>query len=404
VSRQQVDVHLDVEGVSTIIGTAWFTQKRSSVATVFAYSGDHLAARGAIAIDPRLPLVSGNQHVPGLPGAFQDCAPDRWGRNLIQKRHRAQRDAGRSADLTDIDFLLGVSDQTRQGALRFTRPDSDTFLDTGYEVPKLMQLPALLNAADRVDTSDDLAAVKELLEAGSGSLGGARPKASVVDTDGRLMIAKFPHRSDEWDVMAWEAVALDLAEAAGIRVPERRLVSIADQRHVLLMRRFDRSPQGFRIPYMSAMTAIEATDGDFHDYEEIAEAITDIGASAKADLSELFRRAAFNAAIHNTDDHLRNHGFLAADGAWRLSPAFDMNPNPDTSTHRVTGIAGATSIEDSARGLRDLADVCRLKPDQAQIILGEVHDAVGQWRSAAQRHHLSAREIERFAEALDGTA
>lgn len=401
VARQQLDVYLDINGAPSIIGTAWFTQKRSAIATVFAYASDYISSRDAFAVDPKLPLVSGNQHVPGLPGAFQDCSPDRWGRNLIQKRQRAQRDTNRAADLTDIDFLLGVSDETRQGALRFTRPDSGTFLDSNNGVPKLVQLPTLLNAADRVDAADDLAAVKELLDAGSGSLGGARPKASVVDTDGHLLIAKFPHRSDEWDVMAWEAVALDLAEAAGIRVPRRRLVSVADQRHVLLMHRFDRSLQGFRIPYMSAMTAIEAADGEFHDYEEIAEAIADIGSAAKADLEELFRRAAFNVAIHNTDDHLRNHGFLAADGAWRLSPAFDMNPNPNAATSRVTGIMGATSIEDAESGLVDLAQVCRLSTRQAEGVQGDVNAAVAQWRSVAQQHGITKREMELFTEVLD---
>jgi serine/threonine-protein kinase HipA len=401
VASQQLDVYLDIKGTPAIIGTAWFTQRRSSVSTVFAYTSDHLATRGAFAIDPRLRLVSGNQHVPGLPGAFQDCAPDRWGRNLIQKRHRAQQGSSRSADLTDVDFLLGVSDESRQGALRFTRHGEAIFLDSTNKVPKLIRLPALLNAADRVDTADDLSAVKDLLDAGSGSLGGARPKASVLDTDGHLLIAKFPHQSDQWDVMAWEAVALDLAEAAGIRVPERRLITVADKRHVLLMRRFDRSHDGYRIPYMSAMTALEAADGEWHDYEEIAEAVSDIGSAAKADLRELFLRAAFNVAIHNTDDHLRNHGFLAADGAWRLSPAFDMNPNPHGSIDRVTGIAGTTSLSDAESGLADLARACRLSASEAEIIRNDVRTAVAGWRSAAQAYGVTGRELELFAEVLD---
>lgn len=397
----ELDVHLDRKGEVSPIGTAWFSQRRTGVSTVFAYDSAYLSQRGAAAIDPRLPLVSGNQHVPGLPGAFQDCAPDRWGRNLIQKRQRAQRQSGRSADLTPVDYLLGVSDQTRQGALRFTRSGSSEFLDPHGRVPKLIQLPALLHAADRIDTTDDLAAVKDLLDAGSGSLGGARPKASVIDTDGHLLIAKFPHSSDEWDVMAWEAVALDLAEAAGIRVPDRRLITVAEERNVLLLRRFDRSAHQHRIPFMSAMTALEAADGEWHDYEEIAETITDIGSTAKADLEELYRRAVFNVAIHNTDDHLRNHGFLADGGAWRLSPAFDMNPDPHAGTSRVTGISGTNSIDGADTGLRDLSRACRLSPDRAQSVRRDVQAAVRTWRSVAESHRIGPSDLERFAATLD---
>lgn len=336
-----------------------------------------------------------------MPGAFQDCSPDRWGRNLIAKRHRQAREEQRQADLNDVDFLIGVSDQTRQGALRFTHGGSDSFLDPYNRVPKLIELPRLVAAVDQLgDSDDEFGAVKTLLDAGSGSLGGARPKASVRDRDGNLAIAKFPHGDDEWNVIRWECVTLDIAERAGIATPHRELVPMSDGRGVLVLRRFDRTDRQFRIPYISAMTLLAATDGDWHDYTEVGEHLTDVSAAAGADLRDLYRRVAFNVAVHNTDDHLRNLGFLWVRGGWCLAPAFDINPSPDPARQRVTGIAGATHGHDEPTGLADLARTCRLTSDQVQRIHDDINYAVSSWRTSASRRGISSKEIERFANAF----
>ena len=397
-AKRELDVYIDLDGEPVRLGQAWFTQRRGGpVSSVFAYSATFLARRDAIAIDPNLELVTGNQYVDGLPGAFQDCAPDRWGRNLIDKRHRRSDSSARRASLNDVDYLVEVSDRTRQGALRFKASGEDHFLHPDSDVPKLIHLPRLLQASQAVDGNDDCAAVKDLLDAGSGSLGGARPKASILDNDGTLLIAKFPHADDQWDVMAWECVALDLAARAGIAVPGRDLVTVSDTHRVLLLKRFDRAANGFRLPYISAMTALSATDGEWHDYLEIAEQITNFGSSASRDLAELYRRVAFSVAVHNTDDHLRNHGFLAARGGWTFAPLFDVNPNPNVDRNRVTGIAGATHRSEEAAGLVELASACRLSADAATEIDTQVANAVGHWEIAATQRGISRSEQDRFA-------
>lgn len=386
-----MEVHLH----DRLVGQAWINVSRATTSTVFLYEPDYLAQAHAIQIDPALRMFTGNQAITGIPGAFRDAAPDRWGRNLIARRHRA---TGDTRTLTEVDFLLGVSDSTRQGALRFKYPGASPFLGDATGVPKLIALPELLHAADQVSLDgDDLAAVKALLAAGSASLGGARPKASVIDDNGDLALAKFPKPQDSWDVMAWEATALDLAEAAGCEVPTRRLVEI-DGRHLLVLDRFDRAGRE-RVPYISAMTLLEAADGDAMDYLDIAEALIDASARTRLDLTELFRRAVVSVAIHNTDDHLRNHGFLhRGAGGWQLAPVFDINPNPDTNEHRVTGLAGATSLDHEADGLRALAEVCRLDEPAANGVLDDVLAACSTWDDAASRNGIGRSERARFAD------
>ena len=402
-ARREIDVYVDIDGTPQPLGHAWFSQRRGGpVTTVFAYSPTYLSQPTALSIDPNLQLVTGNQYIDGLPGAFHDCAPDRWGRNLIEKRHRFRSSDQKVAKLNEVDFLVGVSDKTRQGALRFADPESGQFLSPSGDVPKLIKLPELLRASEQIsEAPGDFAAVKALLDAGSGSLGGARPKASVMGSDGELLIAKFPHSSDEWDVMAWECVALDLAANAGIAVTQRNLVSVGDQQNVLLLRRFDRTVTGNRIPYLSAMSMLGASDGEWHDYTELAEAISDFGSASRTDLVELYRRMVFSVAIHNTDDHLRNHGFLASAGGWTFAPIFDVNPNPDVLAARVTGIAGATARSEERDGLAVIAGVCRLDQADASLISEEVVTAVAKWRSVAAARGIPASEHGRFADVLE---
>lgn len=398
-----LDVSTVVSGEQVVAGTAHFTRRRGVLSTTFRYADGYLANRGAYAIDPAFSLYAGAHVSAGLPAAFSDCAPDRWGRNLITKRVQAlaAREGRTAAVLSDVDFLIGVSDLTRQGALRFQAAPGQPFLDPGSEVPKLVELPRLMRAAESVarDGGADLAAIKELLDAGSGSLGGARPKASVRDGD-RLLIAKFPHPGDEWDVMAWEKTALDLAERTGIRTPRRRILRV-DGATVLLLERFDRRGAQ-RVPYISAMTLLGAHDGDVHDYTEIAEVLVDHAVAPTEDLRELWRRMAFSVAIHNTDDHLRNHGFLRDGAGWTHAPIFDVNPNPDTAAMRVTGIGGARARIDEVAALLRYAEVFDLDDVQARSVLGEMQRALESWRQVAASNGVTPGEMTRFTAALEG--
>ena len=398
-----LDVSTAVNGKQVLAGTAHFTRRRGSLSTTFRYAESYLANRRAYPIDPAFSLYAGAHVSAGLPRAFSDCAPDRWGKNLITKRVQAlgAREGRHAVALSEVDYLVGVSDLARQGALQFQEAPDQPFLNPDPEIPKLVELPRLMRAAESVarDGGADFAAIKELLDAGSGSLGGARPKASVRDGD-RLLMAKFPHPGDEWDVMAWEKTALDLAELAGIRTPHTDLLRV-DGACVLLLERFDR--QGAqRVPYISAMTLLGAHDGDVHDYTEIAEMLVDHAVAPTQDLRELWRRIAFSIAIHNTDDHLRNHGFLRTGAGWTLAPAFDVNPNPDTGTQRVTGIGGARARVDEVAALLRYAELFDIDGQRAQSVLGEVTSAIGRWREVAARNGVIPTEMARFHAAFEG--
>lgn len=269
-----VEVLVDEAGRTRVVGQAHVTRTRGRISTTFIYDPAYLADRG-MNIDPALLLVSGSQHQQGLLRAFADSAPDRWGWNLMDKAERVRaREAARAPRLLDdLDYLLGVSDDTRQGALRFRILGTDRFLGKPSSVPRLILLPELLHASDELASDGDpSAAVTQLLDTGTTGLGGARPKASVRLEDGALAIAKFPHSGDQWDVMAWEATAHDLLEGAGLRTPERRLTRVGE-RSVLILRRFDRGSGGERVGFISAMTATGSADGEHRDYADIAEAM-----------------------------------------------------------------------------------------------------------------------------------
>lgn len=400
----RIHAHIEIDGRTVQIGDLYSTLRRGRLSSTFVYDADYLGRKSAYSVEPALPLSGGNWALDrALPRSFDDAAPDRWGRNLIAKRLRAEAAIEGLAprQIDDRDFLLGVSDATRQGALRFTTETGDAFEHPSTSVPKLIALPALLNAADSVARDpDSLTAIKTLLDAGTGSLGGARPKASVRDGE-RLLIAKFPHHGDEWAVIGWEKTALDLAEDAGITVPNTQLVAI-NGKSVLLLERFDRNGPN-RVGYISAMTLIEGEDGSARDYLEIAEGISEHGARTRADLHELWRRIAFSVAIHNTDDHLRNHGFLRRGPGWVLSPAFDINPNPVLGAHRVTSIGGAQNPIEEIDALLAVASSFDLSGRQARQILREVADAATRWTTVARRNGIVDAEIQRFRAVFDET-
>lgn len=394
----QLEVDLDLGGQSVHVGTAHFTRRGRAVTTTFTYSSAYLARRDAYAIDPALPLDVGRGHTTGLPGAFADSAPDRWGRRLIEKAW------SRPTSISEVDYLVGVSDHSRQGSLRYRRTDSPTYVADGHDIPRLVDLGRLLHASDQLAGAgrghdvEEMHAVRELLDVGGTTLGGARPKASVIDTDGALSIAKFPHPGDEWDVMAWEKTALDLAERAGLDVPARHLTKI-DGRSVLILRRFDRDGQS-RLGYASAMTLAGLSDGDPGDYLDLAAAIADHSTRPDADLADLWRRMAVFTAIHNIDDHFRNHGFLHSPGGWALAPAFDVNPNPDPNKARATSISGATSVSEERDALLEAAPYFGLTPDHGVEVLDQVYAAASSWRTVATSNGVPEHELRIFADVL----
>jgi serine/threonine-protein kinase HipA len=287
--------------------------------------------------------------------------------------------------------------------LRFAEKEGGPFLrpEGVKRIPPLVDLPKLLAAAekfmDEEDTNEDL----RLLFAPGSSLGGARPKASVREKDGTLAIAKFPRQDDEFNTVLWEGVALALAHKAGIPVPEARVEIIAEK-PVLLLRRFDRGGER-RIPFLSAMSMLGARDNEAHTYLEIVDALRQHGAAAKADMEALWRRVVFSVLISNTDDHLRNHGFLyAGPDGWRLSPAYDLNPVPVEIKPRI--LSTAISEEDNSASLQlamDNAGYFDLDAAKARAIAHDVGKAVSTWRAEAARHDLTKREIDRMASAFE---
>lgn len=398
-------VWVDIGADTLLVGQLFSHRRRRVESASFTYEPSYLADRRAYALDPALPLVSGTLQTPTnlqIFGAFSDSCPDRWGQRLIERAetHRAQRDNSAARSFGQFDLLLRVRDDLRQGAIRYVVDEAFVADDT-TGVPAMTDLPTLLAAADDIatDDRDDSQSLALLLRAGS-SLGGARPKAHLRDANGRIAIAKFPSPTDDWNVMAWEATALDLASSAGIVVAPHHLETVAN-RSVLIVDRFDRTETGHRRGYMSAMTALEANDGDIRSYVDIAEVLEERASTVTADLAQLWRRVAFSILISNTDDHLRNHALLHLQGdSWTLSPAFDLNPNPAPGPkHLSTAIAGDTLAD--LRDLLEVAPLFRLDRTRALRILGEVQNAVGQWPQVAAGHGLDKAAQAAMASAFE---
>ena len=405
---RQILVSVDLHGTPVFAGRLWWRTRRGRESASFEYDPGWLGHPERFALEPSLALTAGPFHTaPGLSlfGAVGDSSPDRWGRLLMRRaeRRRAAREGRAPRTLSEADVLLLVDDEARQGALRFATESAGPFRAAPgrARIPPLVELPRFLASAERVaghvEDDEDL----RLLIGPGSSLGGARPKASVRDTDGRLAIAKFPHTRDEVDVVLWEAVALALASESGIDVPERRLETIAGKR-VLIVQRFDRRA-GTRVPFLSAMSMLGAADREPRSYLDVAAVLRRHGAAAKRDLRQLWRRIVFNVLVSNTDDHLRNHGFLYGDHrGWRLSPAYDLNPVPVDIRPRVL----STSIDagDPTASL-DLAlktaEFYGLGGKEARTIAREVGDTVARWRGVARRLGAARRDMDRMASAFE---
>jgi serine/threonine-protein kinase HipA len=400
-------VYVDLHGTTHLVGRLWARMRKDREGATFEYDRSWLAHPERFSLEPALQLGPGPFHTTSDQpqfGAIGDSAPDRWGRVLMRRaeRRRAERDGETPRTVREIDYLLMVDDESRQGALRFSARQGGPFLaDRGpMKIPLLIELPRLLSATEHflsdTDSDEDL----RLLLAPGSSLGGARPKASVRDRDGHLAIAKFPKKGDEVNAVLWEAVALTLAAKAGIPVSAWRIEIVAGK-PVLLLRRFDRE-QGFRVPFLSAMSMLGAQDNEARSYLEFVDILRQHGAAPKEDMHALWRRIVFSILISNTDDHLRNHGFLWAGPGWRLSPAYDLNPVPTDIKPRI--LTTAIGLDDGTASLNlalDVAAYFELSLDGARRIAAQVGKAVGTWRKEAARIGLTASEIGRMASAFE---
>ena len=405
--EQPVEVDVQIGGRDVPAGRLWTHRHGRSESATFSYLDDYLQRPDSYDLDPGLPLQAGqHQTAVGQPlfGAMSDCAPDGWGWRLV-RRAEAQRarDAGtQQRGVAEVDFLLGARDDLRQGALRFRGHDSERYLAVDTEgVPHLVGLPRLLNAAEELERDEPTSEDLRLLLHGGSSLGGARPKAHVLDAEGRLAIAKFPSpQADEWDVVRWEAVALTLAADAGITVPEHKL-HVIENRPVLVVRRFDRDASG-RLGYLSAMSMLQANDAEQASYLEIGQVIEERSPDAGKDLRELWRRIVFTILISNTDDHLRNHGFLRKSTAgWSLSPAFDLNPNPEGGVKHLATAIDESNAEANLATALEVAELFRVSEAQARSIVAEASAATARWGDVARATGLGGQQLERLESAFE---
>src|SRR5713226_6510536 len=376
---KEVLVYVDLQGAPHLVGRLWARIRKERESATFEYDKSWLTHPERFSLEPALKLGPGPFHTTSdkpLFGAIGDSAPDRWGRVLMRRaeRRRAEREGQTPRTVREIDYLLMVDDEARQGALRFAEREGGPFLaEHGpTKIPPLIELPRLLSAAEHVLSDTDSDEDLRLLLAPGSSLGGARPKASVRDRDGHLAIAKFPNKGDEINTVLWEAVALTLAAKAGITIPVWRLETVAEK-PVLLLRRFDRE-QGMRVPFVSAMSMLEAKDNEARSYLEFVDVLRQHGASPKEDMHDLWRRIVFSILISNTDDHLRNHGFLwAGPAGWRLSPAYDLNPVPADIKPRV--LSTAIDLDNRAASLElafEVAGYFGVSEREARKIAAEV--------------------------------
>lgn len=415
--RRVVTVHFGEEARS--LGVLRYDQQGARESASFEYDVAWLDAADRFAVEPGLPLVGGPQfHRKSRDGsvfhaAIADTEPDGWGKRVIQRDHAKRRQRARRAGkvvearpLNSMDYLLAVDDISRVGALRLQDEDGryQRTVDEGHRTtPPLIELAQLLAASRAVETNTETEADLAYLRGRGTSLGGLRPKCTIVDEDGWLAIGKFPSVADERPVTKGEVLALRLARKAGIDAAEARLVD-SDGTAVALIRRFDRTGTGSRIMYVSAATMLGAEPGDpgEHSYTEVVDALRQHGSQPAADIEQLWRRIAFSILITNVDDHLLNHGFLHVNrGQWRLAPAFDVNPFPERLRELKTWISEDAGPEATIEALMSVTAYFRILPVRAKTILAEVEEAVATWRAEGRALGMTAAELESFSDAFE---
>lgn len=393
------------------VGILSVTHTRGHGVFTFSYDEQWIKAGRAQNFDPDLQFYSGPQFLGGGKanfGLFLDSSPDRWGRVLMDRREAilARRENRKLKPLLEEDYLLGVYDAHRMGALRFKLLKEGPFLNdnSGLAAPPWTNLRELEFASLQLeqDSLKDEEVLKwiNMLIAPGASLGGARPKASVIDEKGHLWIAKFPSVRDRTDIGAWEMIVNELAEKAGINIAKGMARIYNSEQHTFLSRRFDRTIKGERIHFASAMTLLGQTDGTTGaSYLQLAEFILQSGASPNADLEELWKRIIFYIAVKNTDDHLRNHGFLLTRDGWTLSPAFDINP-----VYFGTGLSLNISETDNALDwdlARSVAKYFRINDVKAKELIAQTRTAVSTWPKIASKFKIKRSEQELMSQAFE---
>ena len=393
----------------TFVGELGYESLRGTDSYNFRFSEEWLQAYSDLYLSADLNNYPGIQYTASdrdIFGCFSDALPDRWGRTLLLRREQilAQEEKRPLRRLSSFDYLLGINDYARMGALRFKEEADGDFINSSpsLRIPPLTDIRTLEAASQKIERSElanelpDKRWIAQLVQPGS-SLGGARPKASVVDTDGTLCIAKFPSRRDDYNAGLWEHLCHQLATRAGIKTARTRVLKTSDEYHTLISQRFDRTDGGKRIHFASAMTLLGLQDGDNASsgfgYLDIVDFILRHSGDTEQNLKELYRRVAFNICIGNSDDHFRNHGFLLTRRGWTLSPAYDMNPT--LSTHQSLLISNTTS-EANLGILLKASEEYMLPREEARSIIDEVRKGLEGWQSLATRLGISQREISLF--------
>ena len=397
-----------------LIGELSYESLRGSDSYGFCYNDEWLKDYGGLFLSDDLNNYPGQQYTPpgkDIFGCFSDALPDRWGRILINRREQilAKEENRPVRRLSSFDYLIGIEDFSRMGAFRFKESIDGDYINASeiLRIPPLTDIRELIAASSEIEKSEDenrlpeMRWIAQLVQPGS-SLGGARPKASVIDENKILHIAKFPSRKDDYDVGLWEHFSHLLAKKAGVNAADTRVISTSNKYHTLLSRRFDRRKDSKRIHFASAMTLLGLNDGDNantgHGYLDIVDFILQNCTNVEDNLQELYRRVAFNICIGNSDDHFRNHGFLLTAKGWTLSPAYDMNPT--LNGYQSLLINSSTNKSD----LNELLNSCEeymLQKQSAQQIISEVLNAVKEWRSLATRLGIATSEQERFASVFE---
>lgn len=413
---RKIYVYADFDWLKTavLVGELGYESLRGTDSYSFCYDHNWLRQYSDLYLSADINNYTGLQFTQpdrDIFGCFGDALPDRWGRLLLNRREqiRAQEEKRPVRKLSSYDYLLGIDDYSRMGGFRFKESPDGEFIncDATLRIPPLTDIQALVAASIEVEKSEernllpDKKWLLQLVHPGT-SLGGARPKAGVLNEEGELCVAKFPSRNDEYDVGLWEHLSHLLAKEAGVEAAETQAIATGEKYHTLLSKRFDRTTDGRRKHFASAMTLLGLTDGcnaqTGNGYLDIVDFILQHCCDVEANLQQLYRRVAFNIAIHNSDDHFRNHGFLLTPKGWTLSPAYDLNP---TFNDHQSLLINATTNRSDLQLLLASSEEYMIGKEEATHIIEEVKDGVSQWRSMATRIGIAKREMDLFAQVFE---
>lgn len=413
---RKIYVYADFDWLKTavLVGELGYESLRGTDSYSFCYDHNWLRQYSDLYLSADINNYTGLQFTQpdrDIFGCFGDALPDRWGRLLLNRREqiRAQEEKRPVRKLSSYDYLLGIDDYSRMGGFRFKESPDGEFIncDTTLRIPPLTDIQVLVAASMEVEKSEernllpDKKWLLQLVHPGT-SLGGARPKAGVLNEEGELCVAKFPSRNDEYDIGLWEHLSHLLAKEAGVEAAETQAIATGEKYHTLLSKRFDRTTDGRRKHFASAMTLLGLTDGcnaqTGNGYLDIVDFILQHCCDVEANLQQLYRRVAFNIAIHNSDDHFRNHGFLLTPKGWTLAPAYDLNP---TFNDHQSLLINATTNRSDLQLLLASSEEYMISKEEATRIIEEVKDGVSQWRSMATRIGIAKREMDLFAQVFE---